>query len=326
MPEGMLRREVLVWVVAAGAVLIAFGVTVLALNLTLYSAPSFVRSYLDALARQDAPAAAELAGDPAPSEASEALLTREALGTLDTIEVVANRTGSDGVHYVLVSYLANGQPGTTEFVVERSGTLFGLFNGWRFATPPYSVLRLTVAHDDRFTANQLDLVAQGGQDVAQDYLAFAPAGLRLSHDSPYLTANPVELQLSDPGRVFEATVDVRANEAFVTELQRQVDEHLDECATQAVLQPTGCPFGRFIENRVVSDPVWSIVRYPELTIRPGEAAATWQVPITDATAHLVVDVQSLFDGTISTTAEDVGFTVSYKIEFLPGDLLITANY
>ncbi len=57
---------------------------------------------------------------------------------------------------------------------------------------------------------------------------------------------------------------------------------------------------------------------------PGEEPGTWLVPTTPAAAHLVVQVRSLFDGSLSTFDEDVPFDVSYTISF-PGDgsLLIT---
>jgi hypothetical protein len=50
------------------------------------------------------------------------------------------------------------------------------------------------------------------------------------------------------------------------------------------------------------------------------------MPRTSAAAHLVVEVRSLFDGTVSTFDEDVPFTASYLVAFLPGkELLITAQ-
>ena len=47
---------------------------------------------------------------------------------------------------------------------------------------------------------------------------------------------------------------------------------LDECATQQVLMPTGCPFGKPLANRVEGDPQWSIAVYPKVDIIPGERA------------------------------------------------------
>jgi hypothetical protein len=67
--------------------------------------------------------------------------------------------------------------------------------------------------------------------------------------------------------------------------------------------------------------------FPAVTLVPDGRVATWRVPLTDATAHLVVDVQSIFDGSITTFDEDVPFTVQYEVIVQQnGDPLITAIY
>lgn len=317
-----MRRELLLWAVALVGVAIAFGVVVLTLNLTMYSASGYVRTYLDALARKDAAAALELIGVRSTGDASDALLTREAMGELEDIEITRDRIVEDGTHYVTASYTLAGEPGSTEFAVTRGGTLFGLFNDWTFAQPPFTVLQLTVRNDDDFTANGLDLVSEVGQDAEAPYLAFTPSAIELTHESEYLTAEPVTALLTQPGTAVPATLDIRANRAFVDEVQRQVDAFLAECTTQRVLLPTGCPFGTTIDNRIVTEPVWSIVQNPVITLEPAGQVATWRVPQTPAVAHLTVDVQSLFDGSISTTDEDVPFAVGYIVTFLPGNVLI----
>ena len=82
-----------------------------------------------------------------------------------------------------------------------------------------------------------------------------------------------------------------------------------------MLFPTGCPFGQAIENRVVSTPEWSIVTYPEIEVEAGAQFDSSEVPTASGTAHLVVDVQSLFDGSVSAFDEDVQFEVDYRITF-----------
>jgi hypothetical protein len=111
-------------------------------------------------------------------------------------------------------------------------------------------------------------------------------------------------------------------------VQSEVDAHLDECAEQRVLFPSGCPMGRAFENRVVSEPQWSIAAYPEVTVEPTDTFGEWEVPTTFATAHLVVDVQSLFDGRVSTVDEDMTLPLRYRVTIAPGDaeLRITALY
>ena len=91
--------------------------------------------------------------------------------------------------------------------------------------------------------------------------------------------------------------------------------------------PTGCPFGQSLSNRVQNAPQWTMVSDPVVSIVPGVPSGTWSVPKTPAMAHLVVDVRSLFDGTLSTFDEDVPFEVQYALTFEADDrLLITAVY
>jgi hypothetical protein len=70
-----------------------------------------------------------------------------------------------------------------------------------------------------------------------------------------------------------------------------------------------------------------MAEYPVVTIIPGEEPGTWLMPVTEAAAHLVVDVQSLFDGTVTTFDADVPFSISYVITFqADGSLYIVAQY
>ena len=54
-----------------------------------------------------------------------------------------------------------------------------------------------------------------------------------------------------------ADVDVQTQPTaeFVEVVQRRVDDFLTACATQQVLQPTGCPFGLVVQNRIISEPI-----------------------------------------------------------------------
>ena len=307
-----MRRELITWSVVLGVILAGFGATVLVLNSTLYSPSGFVRTYLDALARHDLAGAIELSGTAAVTgDASQALLDRDAMGELTDIRVVSDDEDATGIHFITVEYVAGGTPGTTEFEVRRDGSLFGIFNDWAFAQSPLATVQIKVRHEREFTANGIDLIGQ--QDVAEPYLVLTPTAIELSHDSEFYHAEPVQVLVEKPGGTVEAEVDLQATDAFVAEVQQQIDDALAACTTQRVLLPAGCPFGETIINRIVTEPVWTMTTYPVVTLAPDGLAATWRVPPTPATAHLVVEVQSLFDGSISTFDADVPFTVQYQV-------------
>lgn len=320
-----MRREVITWSAVLGVIVLGFSATVLVLNSTLYSASGFVRTYVDALQRHDFDGAIELAGTVATGSANRELLVREAMGELDDIRVVDDDVDATGIHHVVVEYSAGGVDGSTEFLVRRDGALFGLFNGWAFASSPLATVQLTVQHERVVDANGVQLIVE--QDVATPYLVFTPSLIEFTHDTKFFHAEPVDVLVSEAGAAVSAAVDIQATDAFVANVQGQIDDYLDACASQAVLLPAGCPFGETIVNRVVTQPTWSMTQYPVVTLVPDGRVATWRVEDAAATAHLLVDVQSLFDGSISFFDEDVPFTVAYEVTILPdGDPLIVAIY
>lgn len=307
----------LIWSVVLVVILAAFGGTVLILNASLYSASGFVRGYLDALARHDADGALELAGPGAAGDASDQLLAVGAMGDLGSITLVSDTSDDQGVHTVVYSYRAGGVAGSSAFHVVHRGTLLGLFPTWGFETSPLSVIQLTVQHDAGFTANGVDLVTPTPNEAAP-YLVFTPGTYDISHDSTWLQGKTVTVTVTQPSAALRAEVDIEANAAFGKQVQKKVDAYLDECATQTVLLPTGCPFGESMGNRIVSTPAWRMSSYPPVVILPGAKSGEWVMPATDAAAHLTVDVKSLFDGSVSTFDEDVPFSVSFLITILPG--------
>lgn len=296
--------------VCAGAVAIV--------NATLFGAGSFVGIYLDAVARGDADGALSLPGVVAPGGDDDLLLTAPALSGLTGIRQVSDTELDGGAHRVVMAWASPHGDGTTEFEVAPVGTRFGLFPEWGFRVSPVATVSLAVEHDPRFFANRLSAATDtdtpgSGSSAPRDYAVLVPGSYVFGHDTPYLTAETVTVLADRVGATSDATVDVQAGPAFVAQLDETVRASLDSCTTQAVLFPTGCPFGQPISDRVASAPVWSIATYPAMSIAPGDDFATWQVAPTPAVAHLVVDVQSLFDGSVDTFDRDVPFEVSYVI-------------
>ncbi|MFM9877616.1 MAG: hypothetical protein ACKVOG_07180 [Rhodoglobus sp.] len=316
-----MRREIITWSAVAALVIGGFAGTVLLLNATLYSASGFVGSYLDALARQDAPGALELAGPSVAGDASTRLLERDAMGELGDIRLISDAAQPDGTHTVIYSFTAGEVIGQSSFTVRPTGTLLGLFTTWSFDTPPLGVVQLTVLHDDEFTANGVNLTTPR-QNESVPYLVFTPGLYEFDHETTFLTAEAVRIAVTEPGSAVPAAVDVQANQAFADKVSREITTFLDGCATQQVLLPTGCPFGQTITNRVITSPAWSIVDYPKVTIIPGSEPSQWRMSQASATAHLIVDVKSLFDGTVSTLDENVPFSLRATIALLPEDELV----
>ena len=305
-----------------------------------YSPSAFVERYLDTLASGGAADAlampgvsldsAELEAAGLPAEASDALLRRAALATLTDVHIVSATT-EDGITSVTAAYSAGPYPGTTTFQVEREG-MIGVAPSWRFATSPLAVIALTVRGSMSFEVNgfEVDKRQVSPEGVNADplaplaLLAFSPGIYSVAVDSAISSTPGVAVLSDSPMKATPIEVQAAATEKFVAVVQDRVEEFLTKCATQDVLLPTACPFGYHVEDRIVSPPVWSIAQQPTVAVIP--EGANWKIPETGATAHIEVDIRSLFDGSIRHVSEDVPFVITGSITVLPdGSASIVVN-
>lgn len=316
-----------VGVLLVAATAAAFG----AIHREFYSPTAFVERYLAMLSNGRAWEAltvpgvavesADLEAAGLPATASDALLRSAALAPLEDARVVAEETEGALTH-VTVKYEAGGYAGTTTFDVEREGSI-GLAPTWRFATSPLAVMDLTVKGSMEFSVNGFEIdkrqVSVDGMDADPlaplPLLVFSPGLYSVSVDTA-ISATPGVAVLSDsPFQDIPVSVQAEATDEFVAVVQNKVEQFLTECATQEVLQPTSCPFGYVVQDRIDSLPQWSMTEQPDVRVAPDGAG--WRILPADAVAHIEVDILSLFDGTISHVSEDVPFVVEGEITVQP---------
>ncbi len=316
-------------VLLAAALLAALG----GLNQTVYGASTFVERYLEAIADDDIATAAstpgvsldatELEALGLPADVSTAMLRSDVVEAgPEDVRIVSDEAHDDGSHSVTASYRIDDVIAETVFEVRPIEPLYGLLNRWEFEQSPLAVIDVTAAHSPLFTVGDLTLDTRATKPPEQladftqttPYLAIAPAGYEFDYDSELVRAPHVGV-VGEPGARTAVTVDAQPTEAFVERVQAQLDMYLDQCAAQQVLNPTDCPFGIEIDDRITSEPSWSIVQYPVVTLTAGESA--FEMPPTAGTAHISVGVQSLFDGHRSTLEEDRGFTVALDARIKP---------
>ena len=327
-----LLRAVIAIVVVAGLLAAGLVGTIGALNRTVYSAGGFVEQYLDALARGDTvgalafdgvmPSDAELAAEELPVELPQTLLRASVLSDLSNIELKSDmpsiQAGDDTAHTVVFSFDLNGTSSSMAFTVVSTGTFAGVFDAWSFAVSPLAVLKVSVLHERTFTVNglTLDTRAHATADApatfstSAAYLAFAPNRYTVEHSSTLLSAKKTSVLVAASG-LTDIEIDALPNEDMIKQVQSELNKFLDGCATQTVLQPTGCPWGITINDRVEGAPVWSISDYPAVELTAGDQS--FEMVATTGQAHIVVEVQSLFDGDVSTRDEDVPFTMGLSV-------------
>ena len=314
-----------------GALLAALG----GLNQSLYGAAAFVERYLDAIASDDIVSAeatpgvrldpADLAGAGLPEDISTAMLRSGVLesGPEDVRVLADEPTGDEGAHAVTVSYRLESSIVETTFEVRPIEPLYGVLNRWEFATSPLTVVQVTAAHNPLFTVGALTLDTRANKTGDEllaftqqaPYLAIAPAVYEFGYESTLLEAVPSEL-VTTPGTPAEVTVDALPTEEFVERVQAKVDEYLvDQCASQPVLKPAGCPFGVDVDDRVVTEPAWTIVESPAVTLVPGETV--FEMPPTPGVARVTFEAQSLFDGSFYQFEQDEGFMLALDARVRP---------
>lgn len=295
-----------------------------------YSPSAFVERYLTLLANGRAADALALPGVAVDAQeieqagldgsASEALLRRDALAALTDIHVVSESGGGE-VTRVTVTYKAAGAPGTTSFDVTRDGAV-GLLPTWRFDTSPLAMMNLSVVGSMSFQVNgfpidKRQISLSGAEADPSDpvhLLVFSPGIYAVSVDTATATAAGVAVLSDSPFQEVAVEVTAEPTSKFIAVVQQRMDEFLAGCTRQEVLFPSGCPFGYTVTDRLASEPEWSIVKSPQITVAADGSG--WSIPNTDAVAHLEVEVRSLFDGSISTVSVDVPFQVSGSITIL----------
>ena len=321
----------LVLLAVVGAVLVAALATGgLTAYREFYSPSAFVTRYLTLLSEGRAADALRLPGvalshgdldSDTFRSASDALLRRDALGTLTDIRVTEERPDHDATA-VTVQYKAGGHLGSSTFRVVQDGWI-GVAPAWEFAQSPLAVISLTVRGSDRFSVNGFELdrrqvAAQGAESSPLDpvpMLVFSPGLYAVSVKTATATASGIGVLADKPLAEVPLDVQAKPTQAFVKVVQQRVTEFLDQCTKQQVLQPTGCPFGLTVPNRVIDGPTWRMVKGPDITLQPdGEG---WKITPTPATVHVELEVKSLYDGSVSHVDEDLPFEMDGTIRFQP---------
>ncbi|MFF3026683.1 hypothetical protein [Microbacterium sp. NPDC057944] len=316
-----------------GAMLLtAIGAGASVLYTSYYGPSAFVVRYLDLLSSGRAADALHVPGvalDRATLEKSgitgtpsEAMLRPAALATLTDVEVVSEKPADDDGTAVTVSYRAGGHEGKTTFLVTQDGWA-GVTPNWRFATSPLAVVDLTLSGADQYAVNGFEVdrrqISTAGAEAQPldplPMLVFTPGLYSITVDTAISTSKGVGVLADSPLATTPVSVQTTPTDEFIGVVQQRVEEFLTECTTQQVLQPTACPFGLEVRNRLSSLPVWSIATQPKITVVPD--GGQWQIPPTDAVAHVDVGIKSLFDGSVEEVSEDVPFQVNGTITILP---------
>ena len=297
------------WAIVRRFGLLALGVvalwllTVLALNLTLFSATSFVTSYLKALESSDYGLAASHAGL---TRAPQILpLASEVLGNP---RIVGTSSLPTGELVIQADYELGDDTHSTVFVVTGGEPILWFFDTWRFSRQPLANLQFAVIGDERVSVNGTDLDV-GDLGVPPRTTVLVPGIYSSSLETEWVQAEPVVSVMTEVGAPAGVRLVVSPTNALMENTTGALEAYLDGCAAQAVLQPAECPFGVSISDRVVGAVQWTILDYPEIGLRLSADRATWTMVAESGVAEVTVQVQSLFDGSITEFRDTEEFDV-----------------
>ncbi|HLP23295.1 MAG TPA: hypothetical protein VK139_04550 [Microbacteriaceae bacterium] len=324
-------RRAAVWALGALFTLSATAGTLWALAGTIYSAPAFVARYLELVSSDSVtealrmpgvlPAASDDPTSPSEDEPSATLLRPGVISSGPShIRIVEDRRNDDGSHTVTAEYELAGSVQLAVYVVNPAPAAFGLVPNWAFRSSPLAELNVSVTSGTSFSVggeifdirNASVAPSDGGPRVGR-YLTLAPAVLQLSYSTEMVVATETPV-VAASSAVVSTNLLVLPTPTLLERVQSKLDGFLADCARQTVLQPTGCPFGSAVDDRVVGDPSWSLVSTPAVSLTPESGA--FSMPRSPGLAHLSVPVERLYDGTQTTIEQDIEYTVSLVVSVL----------
>jgi hypothetical protein len=275
--------------------------TILTLNLTVYSAGGFVMGYLRALENADYGLAATKAG------LSEVpLVTPMDSEALQNPKIVAIGSLETGDIVVQASYEIAGEEEQTVFIVKESEPVLWFFSSWAFTKPPTGRLELAIVGDSRVVINGTEL-STTRLGVPPRTSVLVPALYEATLATEWVEAEAIQRTITEVGSQNAIRLTPNPTVRLKDTASEAVEDYLDACALQGVLQPASCPFGITIDDRVIGSPVWKILDYPDVRLGLAGDRASWSMSATNGVAEVTVVVQSLFDGEITEVVEVVPF-------------------
>ena len=319
------RGSRILGIIAAATVLVVIVAGTVTVSRTLFSAEAFVGVYLDALERGDVAGALSMPGASGPADSlpvvgaegasgPAALLVGQARTPLERISVT-EVSASSGIHIIEIAWRSASQTQTTLLRIAEEGMRGLIFPGWSFAEPPMSTVTITAAGDPRVDVSGIRLDVP---DTAT-FLVAVPGRYVFGHSSPYLEAAPIAVVADRVDASARVRVEPAPTALLIDAVTAAGHDFLDACAAQAVLYPTGCPFGREIDEQVVGAPVWTITGHPELSFSTRGQAFRADG---DGVASIHVRIRKIIDGSRRWVDDDIEFRLRLDVSISAADDLV----
>lgn len=309
-------KLVSLWLALFAVVLTAGIITIAQLNATQFSAETFAKRYLDSLRTGDGGAALGLLSQ-REVNGQAVLLDGEALRAsverMQRVEFGESRA-DDGGKIVPLSYTLDGHRHEVQLHVKHEGRAWLFFNQWSLAEPLSTINVATGPNTSKLLVNgQPAPVNESKANLA----TFFPATVHVSDDSKYLAAQSKTLAVDASGKALPLELQAAPTEDLQKAVQKDINDYLDECAKQKVLQPTGCPLSHATTDRVDPETIkWEIRDYPKVSIE--KDGDNWDVPVLDFQARIK------YTGIDLMTGESKDYDINMNSE-VDADLKLAPN-
>ena len=271
-------------------------------NKLVYGPTGQVREYFHALRVGNGSHARGLLNAQIP-DGDAALLDGEALkrsvASMSQVEYEVTEMSEDGRQAtVRASYTLNGQPQSTDFRLHHSGTHWGFFDKWAIDGDTLPTVKVNIQGVEAATINNRKVAVDKGEAT---FPVFYPGTYAVSYDSTVYTAQKVTETVTNNQGEHLARVDLKPSDNALASVKEQITDHLQKCAAQNALYPTGCPFEWTVER--VADPQVSV-----------NASGAWSVQPMKGTVKVSFTQLDLYTGARSQVRKEIPFTLKASVE------------
>ncbi|AJT43096.1 hypothetical protein UM93_11975 [Psychromicrobium lacuslunae] len=289
-------------------------ITIQLVNANMYGPQQAVRDYLQALQDGDGERALGLLRANL-AQASPALLDGDALKKsvegLTDVHVANPTMLAGGRVKVSVNYQLGGEPHSTDFTLEPAGVQWMFFNKWQFVPTSLPTLEVSVVNKNQAQINGVDVTMPNGKNT---FAVLFPGSYQAGYQDKFFTAKPatetVDSAQSNPTPIALLT---EPSPELLSQVNGSLKSYLDQCASQQVLLPSGCPLSHH-SVQAVSGPIdWSITEYPKASISAYNGG--WVIAPLMVKARIQYKEQDLGTGAYSNINQEqpYGFTAKLNI-------------
>jgi len=328
------KKKVVIVLASIGAAIVLVVGASIALsivNSTVYSPANQVESYLDDLIDGNGTAAFE-AGNLGVDGSSHVLLTDEVLGATDgriTDYSITDTSVSGDNAMVTVDVEQGGQTESVYYNVVRSGKTLVVFDNWGLDSVSLQTISMSVPEGvTELLVNDVAIsIDDADADLGYIDLAAFPGEytVQVGGTNEFLSSEPATVTVpAGMGILDFIDLELAPTEAFHNAVSAQIDDYVESCAAQGVLDADDCPIYTYAYG-TITDVVWTITQPATFTIED-YGNGEWYVSGDDYGTATVSYTRSTAFTPAESQTEETEFSVRGMVKMVDGAPVYTYDY